>query len=158
MKTDHSKFSIPINSLIIPEPASGIGLPSAGWNLLPALMFHSVGLSEGTALRTAGPQDLLRCVLTSPSPEQFSYEILKVKVSVSSEQFCSLEEIRDLLTEALNRWTENTKWMKCFQKDDLLCSLYITVDGEALALHGSLKQNFTLCLVFQMMQGKHFLV
>lgn len=121
-------------------------------------MFLSVGLSEGTALRTAGPQHLLTCVLTSPSPELFSYGILKVTVSVSSGQFCSLKEIRDLLTEALNRWTENTKWMKCFQKDDLLCSLYIIVDGEALALHGSLKQNFASHLAFQMRQEKHFLV
>lgn len=81
-----------------------------------------------------------------------------MKVSMSPGQYCSLKEVRDLLTEALNHWTENTKWMKCFQKDDLLCSLYIVVDGEALALHGSLKQNFALHLVFQMMQGKHFLV
>jgi len=77
---------------------------------------------------------------------------------VSSGQFYSLDEIRDLLAEAFKYWTESTKWMKCFQKDDLLCSFYMIVGRENLALHGSLKQNFALHLVFQMMQGKHFLV
>lgn len=69
-----------------------------------------------------------------------------------------IRETRDLVTEAFKHWTESTKWMKSFQKGDLLCSFYIIVGGENSALHGSLKQNFALHLVFQMMQGKHFLV
>ena len=97
-------------------------------------------------------------VLPLHPQNSFLCGILKVKVSVSSGQFYSLKEIRDLLTEAFKHWTGSTKWMKCFLKGDLLCSLYIIVDGENLALHGSLKQNFALHLVFQMMQGKHFLV
>lgn len=66
--------------------------------------------------------------------------------------------MRDLLTEAFEYWKVSIEWMKGFQKGDLLCSLYIIVDGENLAPCGSLKQVFALHLVFQMMQGKHFLV
>lgn len=149
VKTYSSKFSIPEKSLIVPE--------------LTPEVFRLQEAVEGDWLMAhlwawQGPRTTWDMVLPLHPQNIFLHGILKVKVSVSSGQFYSLKEIRDWLAEAFKHCTESTKWMKCFQKSDLLCSLYIIVGGENLALHGSLKQNFALYLVFQMMQGKHFLV